>query len=653
MPIPKLTPLQSRLAASLIASLVLILIYLSIDPSHLAYAAELDSDSILNVDHNHHILLRDVLEDGTWLGDQLDEQEEGEESPGYEPDFLGFTRDIIGRAAEDYTALLNNQPNEMTITANSTTTFAFQNTSLWGNYSESTPELPTVGEKRGTWLWEEREELKKRAEDSNGKPVLEKRQSEGNRTVYISITTCKQPYANGTTTADPPQLTLYVSQSVTSPGPDADGNQTVVPLEGGFANCTLQATGNVYVGVHSPSLPENYTGTWDYQVAASIDAPYHQFNYRDSTDQFVYLVDSDTFSALFVTDNLTQSNPGDPDYDTWMKAGTPFTMFAYSDNSTAVKGLERSFCGLKNAWEVQATALTSGMTTRGLGNKPKEQFYIQGLNGSSSYHGFPAMYGNSTAAGANVVGGGGQVWSYINFTTKSDGNCQVIFNLTFCDEVSYAVPANNYKYNVTSLNSLYDDYARDLYQNFNYSLQQIPCNTTNTAQYSLARGCDDCARDYKNWLCAVTIPRCEDFSNKSPWLQPRNVAFPFINNTNITSAPYTNSTYRFRTAYNSSRNPIIDTDIMPGPYKEVLPCEDLCYSLMQSCPASFGFACPLPGKGLEKSYGSRSGNGEGQLTCSYLGAVYYINGASAALGGWITGRSVAVAAVVALVTGWM
>jgi calcium channel MID1 len=161
-----------------------------------------------------------------------------------------------------------------------------------------------------------------------------------------------------------------------------------------------------------------------------------------------------------------------------------------------------------------------------------------------------------------------------------------------------------------------------MYQNFNYSLQQIPCNTASTAQYSLARNCTNCATDYKNWLCAVSIPRCEDFSSQEPYLQPRNVAANFING----SAPDSNgkdanATLRERLYANSSRNSLIDEQIQPGPYKELLPCEDLCYSLVQSCPAKLGFACPQPGLGLEFSYGKRSN----QMSCSYLGAFHGIS----------------------------
>lgn len=73
----------------------------------------------------------------------------------------------------------------------------------------------------------------------------------------------------------------------------------------------------------------------------------------------------------------------------------------------------------------------------------------------------------------------------------------------------------------------------------------------------------------------------------------------------------------------TSRNPRIDDVIQPGPYKEILPCDDLCYNIVRSCPAAIGFACPRPGRfGFNSSYGMMpDGTPEqkGQLTCNYPG----------------------------------
>ena len=65
---------------------------------------------------------------------------------------------------------------------------------------------------------------------------------------------------------------------------------------------------------------------------------------------------------------------------------------------------------------------------------------------------------------------------------------------------------------------------------------------------------------------------------------------------------------------------MIDRDIQPGPYREVLPCVDLCYSLVQSCPASLQFVCPLQNHGLNYTYGTQQGNDPTAVTCSFPGA---------------------------------
>lgn len=89
---------------------------------------------------------------------------------------------------------------------------------------------------------------------------------------------------------------------------------------------------------------------------------------------------------------------------------------------------------------------------------------------------------------------------------------------------------------------------------------------------------------------------------------------------------------------NSSRNPAIDEVVRPGPYKEILPCLDMCYNVVQSCPAAMGFACPGMREGGESSYGRRPNGSaieDGQITCNYPGAAYRLSGAGRrGVGGW-------------------
>lgn len=172
-----------------------------------------------------------------------------------------------------------------------------------------------------------------------------------------------------------------------------------------------------------------------------------------------------------------------------------------------------------------------------------------------------------------------------------------------------------------------------MFANFSYSMQQIPCNATDTARYSLVAGCDNCTAAYKDWLCAVAIPRCEDFSASlssqilidgattvdSKALMPRNIGQSFPNGTqpdlmfNATSmANFTSRMYA-----NSSRLTVIDQVVRPGPYMEFLPCEDLCFSLVRMCPASMGFACPN-GRGLQRTYGPAT-------QCNLPGSVFIVS----------------------------
>ncbi|CZT23661.1 related to MID1 protein [Ramularia collo-cygni] len=671
---PKLTPLQARLFASVTALALLAFVYWSLSSPHFAYAAELFLDGrglprSSGEDHNWH-----RIEDLVGLEESDERSDTGEDEGDHQ--HHSYER----RAVEPTQIRGNNVDTKYDVAAGNTTILEYPRTLLEGNRTESGDGLPSDLEERRLDSVRHAD-LRKRNELGNEMGnVLETRQ-EGdlNRTIYISANVCRQPTWNGTgpQIEAPPQLTLYVStkENNTDLGPGAGNiSQTIQPFNGGFANASVVgATGDWRLAVSAPELPEGFTGFWTYSLAASIDGYFHSV---ETSDAFLFLVDTDHNSALLVTDNLTISEPSDTVYQQWMNLTAPFIMFAANTNLTGLWGMENSYCGLDTFVKAndqieasredllgQETHVQMGMITRGLGKKPKEQFLVTNLNSSSEYRGFLAMRGNSTDYGDGVVGGGGKVWQPVSFTTKSDGNCQLLYNMTFCDEVAYAVPANpNTMATFEELQSFYENYTTTWWAPFNWTLAQIPCNTTADAQYSLAKTCNDCAAAYKEWLCAVSIPRCQDFTNDADYLQIRNVGQPFYNNDSMLDSEFLNSryvampnapsiqgsnafdqTYMSSFATNRSRNQQIDEIIKPGPYKEVLPCEDLCYSLMQSCPASIGFVCPYRGRGLEAGYGVRSSNG---VTCSYLGAVYYVNAAAGA--GMPVWRALAFAAVL----GW-
>lgn len=643
---PKLSPLQARFLASVVALALLGLIYWSLSDAHFAYAAELEHDghgvarATGGEDHNWHRIAEQLEVDGIDLEAGVGEVEDADEV-------------LTARAPSTSITAGNNAPNNENIEPGVTQFWRFPKAQLEGEHTPKGPGLP-LNQRDASDMAARHVELRRRdIADGNDDGNLEERQDGTTREIFISINTCLQPnfVGSGTQSAAPPQLTLYVStaSSNTNPGPNGDANsQRQIALGEGFASTSLRASGDWYMSVHAPPLPNAFDGVWNYELAVSIDGYYHSV---ETDTPNLFLVDSDSTAALLVTNNLTQADPDQPSYNAWLDLTAPYVVFASNANDTRNFGLSNSFCALNKSSQITGsqsdpsgttTNVQMEMITRGLGNKPKEQFYVHALNSSSRYYGTLALVGNSTASGSGVVGGGGKVWSQMSFSTKSDNNCALLYNLTFCDEVAYAVPSTpDFVANYTRFQQFYDNYTRTYYHHFNYSLQQIPCTTTSDAQYSLAKNCDDCARAYKEWLCAVSIPRCEDFSAEASFLQPRNVGQKFFNGSLLPStylhtlykpmlkAPTLEGTMAFNQTYlssiatNSSRNRQIDAVIAPGPYKEVLPCEDLCYSLVQSCPAALGFGCPFPGRGLEAGYGTRHGNGNGTLTCSYLGAYVY------------------------------
>ncbi|CAG8792536.1 27757_t:CDS:1, partial [Racocetra persica] len=113
--------------------------------------------------------------------------------------------------------------------------------------------------------------------------------------------------------------------------------------------------------------------------------------------------------------------------------------------------------------------------------------------------------------------------------------------------------------------------------------------------------CDDCRVAYKDWICAVSIPRCG------------------TTNSNVIPRPV-----------NQSRIPTIDQNLNPGEYQEIPPCMNLCYNVTQSCPPILLFTCPPNGtfnSVLSLSYGMMSSNVSvnGEILCNPMGSDWVIS----------------------------
>ncbi|CBF77904.1 hypothetical protein AN8842.2 [Aspergillus nidulans FGSC A4] len=477
--------------------------------------------------------------------------------------------DILNRASDDRRSLGNNRFGESEILMGELQQWLFVPDSTAGNSSDA-----------------QSDNISKRASTA----------------VYVSLTICSAPILNesiSNTAQALPQLAVYVStsDSLQDPGPHhkSDSGQTVYHSSEGYMSATVSATSEVYIAVAAPSNG-NFSGSYSYQLAVSTEDFFHNVDDRAALLSFN---DSGSETALLTTVSPADEILTEEQRKQWENNTTVYKLFVNNANSTIGSGLSRSYCALaQHSQASNGHNVEASMSRRKSDDSTfQEQFYVTGLNRSSTYVGILAM-GNTTEFGNGIVGGGGKVWKAKKFSTKSDGNCDVIYDLDFCSDVAHSVPSNP-SMNMSEVRAKYDNYAANLYRNFNFSLQQIQCNTSNETIYSMAVSCDDCAAAYKSWLCAVTIPRCDDYSSTSnrTAVMVRNAAQPFPNGTEIT-----NQTLRDSPITNRPRNSgLIDTEINPGPYKEVLPNVSFCHNLVRSCPMSLGFSCPS-GKYLTYSY---------------------------------------------------
>ncbi|KAF5027334.1 hypothetical protein F66182_578 [Fusarium sp. NRRL 66182] len=535
----------------------------------------------------------------------------------YEPEFAAFDRSIIGRAQPELPLLTNNGPDSRPLDPGVTVCYVVDRKTLFGN--------------------DKRDDDDKEPTDNNEEPGHQNSRRAKSRTVYISANTCSRPTLKARDkNKDPkpaPQLSLYASTTsknkcVTPRNYNkTNPNLKRVPFDEGAAMLSINATDAIYISVVAPNITEKHEGEWKYQIAISFDEYYHNYDSGNGSVQLL-LMDFDSTSALLVTKNLTQDST---ETQKIMKRPPPYQIFIGTDEMHSIDGLQHSACGLIQSADIWANAnktgrrnnlITTGVTTRGPGQLPKQQFLIAGLNHSTSYSGIlvkmPDDSNKRNTISERAIGGGGTVFRATSFETSSSTNCKMVTDLDFCNETQYAVPGNDRRFNNTALAKHYDDYAKKMYANFEKVLAQIPCEAPPESRYSLARTCDDCRNAYKRWLCTVTIPRCEDVMGGSQHSVVRNAFQPFPNGTEL---PDDARKGLRSSANNASRNAWIDKTVQPGPYKELLPCEDICYEVVQSCPSAIGFNCPQYGfPSFSVSYGRRNVDGNSSsITCNYPG----------------------------------
>ena len=381
LPNMQLSPLQSRLAASLAASLFLLVLYLLLLAPKVAFAAELplDADGLRDAPHDIDSVLHG--------------------KPLYEPDFDLFDRGIIGRAPPGVATLENNKPRALNLEPGTTACYLVEKSTIFGlDGSGNALKSADTGDSSTT---------------SGASPQPSNRAS---KTLYISANACLQPHIAGSDgkSPKPPQLILSVTNSTEagcgkfSTNPKDAG---VTLFEEGAATYSLNATGDIYVGITALNVSSDFEGVYNFEVAASLTDYFHRYQ-KGGTAELLWM-DSDSTSALLVTRTLTE-NKADVQYI--LDQELPYELFVSNKDSTATDGLKHSACGLQHTAQITANNLSNkslnspaktAITLRGPGGLPRQQFYFVSLTPSSSYSGILVKKPNVTAYEKRQVGASG------------------------------------------------------------------------------------------------------------------------------------------------------------------------------------------------------------------------------------------------------
>lgn len=377
-----------------------LLVYLCCLSTYQSLAGATDADSAVHEDHNHHRLLS--------LLDQSDTLRDGNfRESSYEPVFAGLDRGIIGRAPEAVTALANNAPQPMNIEPGDIQYWTFPKSSLQAPYAKPADDLPlNLSLTTNTTCLEN--DLIQLAKKQNTTATT--------RNVWLSISVCDQPASTTAGTAGlPPQLEVYLSRSSTNQQPDKERHNQIVIVEGGYGYVNLSSVSDdIWVGVRAPQAPDGFEGIYNYELAASIDALYATYFNGDPkiNDTQITAWDTDSNSSILWTGDITNSLSNTTIFSRWMEMDPPFQVYVHDQADLSFQSMKRSICGLRNHAKVQK----SDNRMVKIGGQPKQLFYVNGLNSSTSYYAIMTL---ETGSGNSTTGGGGTVWKATSFTTKS------------------------------------------------------------------------------------------------------------------------------------------------------------------------------------------------------------------------------------------
>lgn len=396
--------------------------------------------------------------------------------------------------------------------------------------------------------------------------------------VFISAAMCRLP-SDWNTEQAYNGLTIYYTYNETLATNEDYISMEKAQFQNGFAEALAEVDAyddttaqNLYMFI-VPDTCDNCTEAtqWEFELGASG----RNILFRYDVEPVISVVDVDYEGGLFDASGVT------------FNVNSTYELYVFNSTSSPLSvGMNQSWCAIREVAQSEAFSTMVELNSTSVSNTSRV-VPVTGLEKDTPYDAVLVM-------NDDTVEYGGGVYQAFTFRTAHSEACKLLYNLEFCDMISYAVPnSRNFTLGDVSWADVaeqYDNNAKSYYEGFEFALQQTACDTELSARYSPLRTCSNCDYSYRLWLCGVTIPRCSvaDGAATRAWEAGEG-----------------------RTDF------VADTIEPPLAYAEILPCLNTCWAIVRDCPADFQFGCPKRSEYIEGSYVDPHGNTT--LECNYMG----------------------------------
>ncbi|KZT30269.1 hypothetical protein NEOLEDRAFT_1054732 [Neolentinus lepideus HHB14362 ss-1] len=382
-----------------------------------------------------------------------------------------------------------------------------------------------------------------------------------------------------------PRFFVTNNTEISLPGPSGGSNVFEIQLNDGYGNWTGSTPEGGVLAV------TNVGGTpFEVGVTEGDSGPMHEV-----LTTIPLLGDTTSNQALIFSSPFSLPNVVLPTYPNYTlppanlsyatqpsSGGSPdFTLVLAPTSSSSLISEPQTGCALRSATSVGSQIFQSLWLRDASGWR--SEWLMGGLTPLTNYT-------------AYVIENRTKVSGPIYFVTKSAlFSCPLVHSVPYCPAVSYAVPLPHPPVNFaahdarTLPESLTDPLLSGL-TNFTTMLTTFACGRD---IYSPLQTCADCQREYRNWLCAISFPRCSE--EGLPSTTTSSIA------AQQTGAQVPVSALVPVTPTNVPRN--LNLPNITSNYSMLLPCLETCTAVDRACPYFLGFKCPLPQFNANVSYG--------------------------------------------------